>query len=111
MPGVALVTGGAVRIGRAISLGLAAEGYDLAINYRSSGKEARELSAGIRKRGRKALLCPGDVSRAADVRRISGQVRDAFGRLDLLVNNASTFLATPLLEVSGRSGTASWPSM
>lgn len=96
---VALVTGGAVRVGRAIALGLADAGYDLVINYRSSGAEAREVERRVRKMGRRAVVVPGDVSDADDVEEIVEAVDDRFGRLDLLVNNASLFDATPLLEV------------
>ena len=96
---VALVTGGAVRVGRAIALGLADAGYDLVINYHASGAEAREVERRVRAMGRRAVVVPGDVSDAEDVERIVETVHEGFGRLDLLVNNASLFDATPRLEV------------
>ncbi|MDH3205227.1 MAG: SDR family oxidoreductase [Gemmatimonadota bacterium] len=96
---VALVTGGAVRVGRAISLGLAGAGYDLVVAYRSSGDAARSTRQEVRETGRRCELVQADLAEptAADV--IADTVRDSFGRLDLLVNSAATFDARPLLEV------------
>jgi pteridine reductase len=99
MDKVALVTGGAVRVGRALSLGLAEAGFDVAVSYHSSAGPAEEVAARIRGLGRRALLLPGDVSRPEDVERITGTLERELGRLDLLVNSASNFHRTPLLEV------------
>ena len=99
MAPVALVTGGAVRVGRAITLGLAEAGYDVVVNYHSSEAPAREVDVLIGERGRQALLVQGDVSDQAAVRRIGDAVRDRFGRLDLLVNSASNFVPTSLLDI------------
>lgn len=96
---VALITGGAVRVGRAVSLGLADAGYDVVVGYRTSERAAEEVSATVEEMGQRAALAHGDVSRRADVDAMAGQVRSTFGRLDLLVNSASTFFRTPLLEV------------
>jgi pteridine reductase len=96
---VALVTGGAVRVGRALSLGLAEAGFDVAVNFHSSAGPAEEVAVRIRELGRRALLVPGDVSRPEDVDRIAGALERDFGRLDLLVNSASNFHQRPLLEV------------
>ena len=98
-PRVALVTGGAVRVGRALTLGLAEAGYDLAINYHSSGAEAVTASRRVEELGRRAIVLPGDVSQAQHVKQIARGVSNEFGRLDLLVNNASLFRNTPLLEM------------
>ena len=99
MSKVALVTGGAVRIGRAISLGLAEAGYDVVVNYHSSESEAFAVSRQIREGGRHCLVAQGDVSRSGEVEALARQVRDEFGRLDLLVNNASIFPRKPLMDV------------
>lgn len=99
MTKVALVTGGARRVGRAIALGLADAGWDLLINYHRSADAADELAREIEGLGRRAHGVQGDVSDAADVARIADEVRTRFGRLDLLVNNASIFPQTPLLEI------------
>lgn len=99
MSKVALVTGGAVRIGRAISLGLAEAGYDVVVNYRSSEAEALAVSRQIRDGGRHCVVARGDVSRSGEVEAVAHRVRDEFGRLDLLVNNASIFPRKPLMDV------------
>lgn len=96
---VALVTGGAVRVGRALSLGLAEEGYDLAVNYYSSGAEARDLVERVEGMGRRCVPVQGDVGSSDDVASIVRTVDDAFGRLDVLVNSASIFGRGSLLEL------------
>ena len=107
MSPVALVTGGAVRAGRAITVALADAGYDMVVNYHSSEEAARSLEVELTGQGRKVLLAPGDVSDASAVERIGQRVRDRFGRLDVLVNNAATFISTPLLEI----GSDEWDSV
>jgi pteridine reductase len=97
---VALVTGGAVRIGRALSLGLAEAGFDVVVHYNTSGGPAREVEKKIAGLGRRAFLAPGDVSEAGDIARIAGQVERELGRLDVLVNSASNFHSTPVMEVT-----------
>ena len=99
MSPVALVTGGAVRAGRAITLALADAGYDMVVNYHTSEEPARSLEVELTDQGREVLLAPGDVSDASAVERIGQEVRDRFGRLDVLVNSAATFISTPLLEI------------
>ena len=99
MSPVALVTGGAVRAGRAITLALAEARYDVVVNYHSSEGPARSLEVELTGQGREVLLAPGDVSDASAVERIGRAVRERFGRLDVLVNSAATFVSTPLLEI------------
>ena len=99
MARVALVTGGARRVGRAISLGLAGAGFDVVVNYHASASEAQEVVRRVEGMGRRAVAVGGDVSSSEDVVRISTEVRRQFGRLDVLVNNASLFASGPLLEV------------
>ena len=99
MSPVALVTGGAIRAGRAITLALADAGYDVVVNYHSSEAPARTLEAELTGQGREVLLAPGDVSDASAVEQIGQAVRERFGRLDVLVNSAATFISTPLLEI------------
>lgn len=96
---VALVTGGAVRLGRAIALGLADEAFDLAVNYHTSGTAAQELRIRVEGAGRSILLLQADVSNSAEVERVAGEVEARYGRLDLLVNNASLFQEGALLDV------------
>ena len=86
----ALVTGGATGIGRSAALALARAGYDVAVNYSSSEKAARETAAAAEKLGAKTLLVRCDVSDEAGVRAMAKKVEETFGRLDVLVNNAGT---------------------
>jgi 3-oxoacyl-[acyl-carrier protein] reductase len=86
----ALVTGGATGIGRSAVLALAQAGYDVAINYASSAKAAKEVAALAQEMGAKTMLLPCDVSDEAAVRAMMAQVDAQFGHLDALVNNAGT---------------------
>jgi 3-oxoacyl-[acyl-carrier protein] reductase len=83
-----LVTGGATGIGRSIVLALARAGYDTAINCSTSENAARETAAEAGKLGAKTLVVRCDVADDAGVRAMLAQVKEAFGRLDVLVNNA-----------------------
>jgi pteridine reductase len=96
---VALVTGGAVRVGRAISLGLATAGYDVLITYRSSEDAAGSVRSEVSEMGRQCETVQVDLADPASADTVVDSVREAFGRLDLLVNSAATFDARPLLEV------------
>jgi len=86
----ALVTGGATGIGRAMVLALAGAGYDVAINYSSSEAAARETAVQAEACKVRALVLKCDVSDEAGVRAMVAEVGQAFGRLDVLVNNAGT---------------------
>lgn len=96
---VALVTGGAVRVGRALSLGLAESGYDVAVHYHSSAGPAREVGRRVEELGRQALLIEGDLGIPEAAERLARSVRERFGRLDLLVNSAASFEEADLLDV------------
>lgn len=95
----ALVTGGAVRLGRAISLGLARAGARVVVHYHGSEAEARSLAAEIEAMGGAAALCRADLSRPAEVRRLVDEAWSAFGGIDILINNASIFPSEGLAEV------------
>jgi len=85
---VAIVTGGSLGIGRAIALDLAANGADVAINYRKHDAEAKEVIAQIEAMGRRGLAVQADVASLADAQRMVDTVIQTLGRLDILVNNA-----------------------
>jgi 3-oxoacyl-[acyl-carrier protein] reductase len=85
---VAIVTGGTRGIGRAIALDLAANGSDVALNYRKSADLATELAEIIRGKGQRALAVQADVSSHSDAQAMVQAVLKEFGRLDILVNNA-----------------------
>jgi len=96
---IALVTGGAVRIGRAIALGLAEDGYDVVVVYRSSGTSATETAEAIEARGRQCLLIQADLSEPSAAVDLATATRDRFGRLDVLVNSAASFRSMPILDI------------
>ena len=88
---LALVTGGAQRIGRAIALCLADAGWDLAVHYRGSAAQAAQLGAELRERGVRAQAFAADLADEAQVRALLPAVVRGMGRVDALVNNASVF--------------------
>jgi 3-oxoacyl-[acyl-carrier protein] reductase len=87
---VALVTGGATGIGASAVLALARAGYDVAVNYSSSEKAARDTAAQAEKLGAKTLVIKCDVADEPAVRAMLSQIKERFGRLDVLINNAGT---------------------
>lgn len=97
---VALVTGGAHRLGRAFSLALAGAGADVVVNYHSSARDAARTATDIEALGRSAHVVQADVSQAADVRRLVDETRQRFGRLDILVNSASLFERAPVADIT-----------
>jgi len=84
----AIVTGGTRGIGRAVAIKLANEGVDVAINYRKSDKEAKELVKEIKAMGGDAVAVKADVSSYEDAQKMFNKVIKKFGHLDILVNNA-----------------------
>ena len=111
MNAVALITGASRGIGRGIALELANIGYDLAINYVSHRQAAQDTAADCVSAAQAAgktirtELCPADISRSAERLKLIEFVKSAFGRLDVLVNNAGV-AAEPradILEASEES--------
>lgn len=98
---VALVTGGAVRVGKAVVEALAAKGYSVAIHVNSSTDEAEELAAKLNKRGVETLVVQAELRDEAATRGMIDQVFDHFGRLDVMVNSAAIYSPQPLEEVTG----------
>lgn len=96
----ALVTGGAVRLGRALSLGLADAGYDVIVNYRSSEGPALEVRDRIVELGRRCTVVQGDLGHPEHIQRIVETIHAEHGRLDLLVNSAASFHSTAILDVA-----------
>ena len=88
MEKTALVTGASRGIGRAIALALAKEGYAVAVNYAGNQAAAESVKNEIENAGGKAILLQGDVSSAEDVEKIFATIKEEFGFLDVLVNNA-----------------------
>ena len=86
-----------------MSLGLARSGYDVVVHYRSSHEAAEEVAEEIRAMERRCVLAPGDLADAEYPVALVAEVEQAFGRLDLLVNNAATFDSRPLLDVDAET--------
>ena len=101
---VVLITGGARRVGAAISRRLHAAGANLVVHYRSSATEARALKDDLaQSRAGSVVLVQGDLLKPAN---LSGLIKDAikaFGKLDALVNNASSFYPTPMGEITEKA--------
>jgi 3-oxoacyl-[acyl-carrier protein] reductase len=96
---VALVTGGARNIGRAIACGLAADGASVLVNARTSREDAEETAERIRATGAHAALHFADVTDPAAVATMVEATLKEFGRLDFLVNNAAIRAETPFAEI------------
>ncbi|CAH2403631.1 SDR family NAD(P)-dependent oxidoreductase [Mesorhizobium escarrei] len=97
---VAIVTGASKGIGAGIAKGLAAAGAAVAVNYASSREGANRVVAEIKDAGGRAIAVHGDVSQAADVRRLFEAAKSSFGAVDILVNNAGVFAFEPLEAVT-----------
>ena len=95
---VALVTGGAARVGKVIVRELAAHGYRVAIHANQSLDQATQFAAELTAAGHEAAAFGADLRDEEATRAMIDRVRHHFGRLDLLVNNAATWSPTPLAE-------------
>jgi 3-oxoacyl-[acyl-carrier protein] reductase len=97
---VAVVTGASKGIGAGIAKSLAEAGAAVVVNYASSKEGADKVVAEIKAKGGKAVAVQGDVAKAADVQRIFAETKKAFGRLDVLVNNAGVYQFTALDDIT-----------
>jgi 3-oxoacyl-[acyl-carrier protein] reductase len=97
---VAVVTGASKGIGAGIARSLGAAGASVVVNYSSSREGADKVVAEITSKGGKAIAVQGDVSKAADVKRIFAETKKAFGALDVLVNNAGVFKFHALADIT-----------
>lgn len=91
LPPVALVTGAARRIGRAIALGLADAGYSVAIHHHQSQAEADAVVSAIMAKGGRAVALTGDLSVEAETEKLFARAVEALGPVGVLINNASVF--------------------
>jgi NAD(P)-dependent dehydrogenase (short-subunit alcohol dehydrogenase family) len=103
MKGAALVTGAGRRIGRAIALGLAEDGYDIAVHYGTSGDAAEEVVAAIAKTGRRAKALSADLTDEGATHALIAAAAEALGPVTCLVNNASVFERDEALGVTRAS--------
>jgi 3-oxoacyl-[acyl-carrier protein] reductase len=97
---VAVVTGAAKGIGAGIARALGGEGAAVVVNYVSDRAGAERVVADITAKDGKAVAVQADVSKPADVKRLFTEVKRAFGRLDVLVNNAGIYNFAPIEELS-----------
>jgi len=97
---VAVVTGASKGIGASIAEHLAAEGASVVVNYASSKAGADAVVKRITEKGGKALAVQGDVSKAADVKKLFAEAKKTYGALDVLVNNAGVYEFAPLEAVT-----------
>jgi 3-oxoacyl-[acyl-carrier protein] reductase len=97
---VAVVTGASKGIGAGIARALGEAGASVAVNFASDEAGAKRVVAAIEKAGGRAIAVRGNVANADDVRGIFAAAREAFGRLDVLVNNAGVYRFEPLQDVT-----------
>ena len=97
---VAVVTGASKGIGAGIARALGDAGASVVVNYASDKAGAEKAVADIKAKGGKAIAVQGDVSRSADVKHLFDETRKAFGKLDVLVNNAGVYKLAALEETS-----------
>lgn len=96
----ALITGAGRNIGRACALGLAEDGFDVAINGSSDRAAAEKVAAEAARLGARTLVVMGDVGKAEDCKRIADAAIAEFGAVDVLINNAAVRPGKPFLEAS-----------
>src|SRR5215210_4491899 len=97
---VAVVTGASKGIGASIALHLAAEGAAVVVNYSSSKQGADRVVGEINGNGGKAIAVQANLANEPDVRRLFAETKKAFGRLDVLVNNAGVYEFLPLDQIT-----------
>lgn len=97
---VAMVTGAAKRVGRVIALALAEKGAHVAFTYHTSKEAALEVLSEIQSQGVQGMALPMDASQPQQAQAVVQQVVEHFGRIDILVNNASVWLAAPFVEIT-----------
>jgi len=97
---VAVVTGASKGIGASIAEHLAAEGASVVVNYASSKAGAEAIVRRIKEKGGKALAVQADVSKHEEIKRLFAETKTAYGKLDVLVNNAGIYEFAPLESIT-----------
>ena len=97
---VAIVTGASKGIGAAIAMYMASAGASVVVNYASSKAGADKVVSEITAQGGKAIAVQGDIAKKADIDRLFAETKKAYGKLDVLVNNAGVYEFLPLEQVS-----------
>jgi NAD(P)-dependent dehydrogenase (short-subunit alcohol dehydrogenase family) len=93
-----VITGGDSGIGRAVAIAFAREGADVLISYLNEEEDAQETARWVREAGRQAVLVAGDLAEPAHCRAVVRRAVEAFGRVDVLVNNAAFQMTRDSLE-------------
>jgi NAD(P)-dependent dehydrogenase (short-subunit alcohol dehydrogenase family) len=96
---VVLITG-PKRVGGVVARELAARGADVAFTYNRSRREAEQAAEAVRTFGRRAITAPADLTRASECERVTTAVATEFGRLDVLINMASVYVAKPFDDLT-----------
>jgi 3-oxoacyl-[acyl-carrier protein] reductase len=97
---VAIVTGASKGIGASIALHLAEQGAAVVVNYSSSREGAARVVGEITGNGGKAIAVQADLAKEADIRRLFAETKKAFGKLDILINNAGVYEFLPLNDIT-----------
>ncbi|MBO7742937.1 SDR family oxidoreductase [Paenibacillus sp. MWE-103] len=97
---VALVTGASRGLGKAIAELLAEHGAKVVVNYASSPGRAEEVVSAIKANGGEALAVQADVGRVSEIERLFRETLDAYGRIDILINNAGIMITKPLADIT-----------
>jgi NAD(P)-dependent dehydrogenase (short-subunit alcohol dehydrogenase family) len=99
---VAVITGGARNMGRAFAQALAREGADVMVHYHGQGsrEDADETARLVRAEGTRAAVAQGDIGQVATVRDLFERTQRAFGRVDIVINNAGTIVKKPFVEIT-----------
>jgi 3-oxoacyl-[acyl-carrier protein] reductase len=108
---VAVVTGASKGIGASIAEHLAAEGASVVVNYASSKSGADAVVKRIHEKGGTALAIQADVSNHDDIKRLFAETKTAYGKLDVLVNNAGIYEFAPLESITARTSISTLISM
>lgn len=99
---VAIITGSARNMGRAFAVALARQGADIVVHHHgpSSREDAEETARLVQAEGRRAMVVDGDLSRTVAVRQMFDKGHEAFGRLDIVINNAGLVIKKPFTEIT-----------
>jgi len=97
---VVFITGGAKNLGRAMALEFAKSNVNIAINSRTNSQDLEQTLEMISKAGGNSIACVGDITNRLEVDQMVEKIQQAFGRIDILINNAVTHATEPFLELS-----------
>ena len=97
---VAIITGAQQGIGKAIAIKLASEGADIVVNWLDDKEKASEVADLVTSQGRKVVMFKGDIEQNDQIRNLVSVTMDAFGKIDVLVNNAGIYPRIPFFDVT-----------